>query len=246
MKVETKRKIVSIISLSLFVIVLTLGAIFIGEPIVKIVSDPQEFREWTQAQPASEFIFILMNVIQIVIAVIPGELFEVAAGCAFGIFWGMVLSLIGVLIGSAITFALSKRFGVKIVDAFYPIEKINELRFLRSEKGLRTTYLILMLIPGTPKDLLTYVFGLTKLGWMDYLWISVIGRFPNIFLSVLSGHHYVEGNYITAVVIYAVTFVAALIGAYFYKKYLNSKAKQASADEIEENADSSTQGSEEK
>ena len=65
----------------------------------------------------------------------------------------------GILIGSVVIFAFVRKFGIRLVEIFFPIEKINSLKFLKNTKSLNTTAFIVFFIPGTPKDLLTYLYN---------------------------------------------------------------------------------------
>ena len=76
---------------------------------------------------AGKIAFIGMEVIKVVIAVIPGEPFELAAGYAFGTWEGLLLCTIGITIGSLIVFFLVKKFGMSIVRIFFKQEKIDKM-----------------------------------------------------------------------------------------------------------------------
>jgi membrane protein DedA with SNARE-associated domain len=80
-----------------------------------------------------------------------GRTFGDRAGYAFGIWEGTLLCLVGAVIGSIIVFALVRHFGVKLVEVFYPREKIMSLRFLQNKKRMNLLVILILLIPGTPR-----------------------------------------------------------------------------------------------
>ena len=75
----------------------------------------------------------------------------------------MFLCLLGTEIGSLVIILLTKLFGRRLVNLFIPIEKIDSLKFLKDKKTVYKTLFVIYLIPGTPKDVLTYAAGITDL-----------------------------------------------------------------------------------
>ena len=77
---------------------------------------------------------LVIQFLQVFIALTPGELVETAAGFAFGPLWGTVICYLGVAAASAVVFLLTRKFGIKLVELFVSRDKINELRFLNTEQ----------------------------------------------------------------------------------------------------------------
>ena len=77
-----------------------------------------------------------MVIFQVVIALVPGEPLEIGAGYAFGAVEGTILVVIGITLGSVMVLGLVRKFGVKLVEVFFDIEKIKKLKFLHDEKRL--------------------------------------------------------------------------------------------------------------
>ena len=121
---------------------------------------------------------ILISAVQVVVALIPGELVEISAGYVFGAWGGALLCLAGTTLGSVLVLLLVRRFGGRFVYAFYPKEKIDALPILRNPKKRNLLTLVLFLLPGTPKDLLTYGIGLTDMSIPSYLALTTVARFP--------------------------------------------------------------------
>ena len=125
--------------------------------LLHLASDPERFRDWVDSHGVGgQFILIGMQVLQVVVALIPGEVIEVGAGYAFGAVEGTSLCLSGVALGSTIIFLLTRLFGVRMVEAFISREKLYAFSFMKDEKKLNRLIFLVFFIPGTPKDLLTY------------------------------------------------------------------------------------------
>ena len=121
---------------------------------IEFVREPERFRAWVDSSGfVSRVIFVGMVIFQLIIALIPGEPLEMGAGYAFGAVEGTILCIIGCVIGSALVFLFVRRFGVKLVEVFFPREKIRSLRFLQDSRRLNLLTFIVFFIPGTPKDL---------------------------------------------------------------------------------------------
>ncbi|MBR5768653.1 MAG: TVP38/TMEM64 family protein [Clostridia bacterium] len=236
------KKIITIVSLVIFVLFFAAIAWFVGRPMLKFVKEPEQFRAWVDGHGiVGQLAFIGMQVLQVVVAVIPGEPLELGAGYAFGVFGGLALCLIGVFIGGAIIFALTRWLGMKALEAFFPREKIESLKFLQNEKRLELIAFILFFIPGTPKDLLTYFGGLTPIKWYKWLLITTFARVPSIITSVIAGNALGQKDYTLAIVITAATLVISAAGLVVYgvitkKRRDKAKAEEAAA-EAEAEAD---------
>ncbi len=161
-----------------------------------------------------------IQVIQIVVSPIPGEVIETGMGLCFGWFWGAFICLAGGALAAAIIMLFVKKYGIKFVELFVSTDKINQLRFINNPKKLKRTVFLLYLIPGTPKDPLIFFFGLTKISVMDFVVIQTIARVPSIVSSTVGGEFLVNENYLGAILIYAITGALALIGLIFYNKIL--------------------------
>ena len=164
----------------------------------------------------SAVIMVLICMAQVVIAFIPGEVVEVAAGYAFGAWWGAVLCTLGITMGSIISIWLARRFGRKLIEAFYPREKLDSMPVLSDPKKRNVFVALLFLIPGTPKDLITYIIGLTEMSIPLYVVISSLCRFPSIIMSTLSGDAMGEQKWMTALWFFVITGVLSGIGYLIY------------------------------
>ncbi len=165
-------------------------------------------------------VFLVLQIIQIVVALIPGGIIQIIAGVAFGGFWGTLLSVIGCLMGSFIVFSLVRRFGKPIVEAFIDSKGIKEFSFLTDAKKLEMMVFILFLIPGIPKDALTYIAPLTKIKISVFLTLATLARIPAMIMSCVFGSSLGDGNIITAVIIFAFVACLGIIGILYRDKII--------------------------
>ena len=216
---EKHKKIVYILAIIIFIAFMAAITWFVGRPMVELAEDPEAFRAWVDASGImGRILFVGMVVLQVVVAFIPGEPIELAAGYAFGFWEGSLLTLAGFLIGSWLVFALVRRFGIKLVEVFFSKNKLAEIKFLQNPKKTKVISLLLMLIPGTPKDMLSYFAGLTKLTTFEWLTIVALGRLPSLITSTITGAAAGEKNYLLSAISLGVTLLITLAGILYYRR----------------------------
>lgn len=201
------------------------SAVFLGLTILLIIlfreylSDAEYVRSLiAQNYFLGGLCLVLICAVQVVVALVPGELVEIAAGYAFGAVWGTVLCVIGIMLGSIAVILLVRRFGRRFVYAFYPKEKMDKLPILSDPKKRNTLVLILFLIPGTPKDMFTYAVGLTDMSIPLYLLLTTFARLPSVVSSTVGGSAVGDKQYLVAVIVFAVTAVISLGGLLIYHR----------------------------
>ena len=123
---QSRRTAIGIAILVAFLAVSAVLYLRIGKPMVDMVRDPARLRAWLDGFGwKSRIVYAAMVCFQVIVAIIPGEPLELAAGYAFGAFEGTLICLAGIFVGSMIVFLLVRRFGVKLVRLFFSDEKIN-------------------------------------------------------------------------------------------------------------------------
>lgn len=221
------KKMLSVLSIIVFVVFFALVCWYIGRPMISLASEPEQFRDWIDDKGfMGKIIFIGMVVLQVVFAIIPGEPFEIGAGYSFGAFEGTVLCIIGGVIGGLIVFAFVRKFGIKVVEVFFPVERINNLKFLSNKKHFYTLVFLIYLIPGTPKDLILYFLGVTKISLPFFILVMSVARLPSIVTSTIGGNALGMQNYITAVIVFAITILVSVIGYFVYKRITDNKQNE--------------------
>lgn len=225
---EKHKKIVYFFAIFIFLAFMGAVTVVIGRPLIAFAEDPEAFRAWVDASGIwGRVIFVGMVALQVVVAFIPGEPIELAAGYAFGFLEGSLLTLAGFLLGSWIVFALVRRFGMKLVEVFFPKNKLTEIKFLQNPKKTKVITFLLMLIPGTPKDMLSYFAGLTKLKLWEWLAIVAVGRLPSLLTSTITGAAAGEKNYLLSGISLGVTLLITLAGILYYRRLTKQEQEES-------------------
>ena len=223
---DKHRKILYLASVLFFILFCVVIGWYIGIPMVRFAEEPEQFRSWVDRSSIwGRLLFVGMVFLQVIVALIPGEPLELAAGYAFGALEGTVLSMLGIVLGSWVIFIAVRRFGQKLVEVFFPEKDLKQLSFLKNPKKAKALAFILMTIPGTPKDMLSYVAGLTPLTLKEWLTIVVIARIPSLLTSTVSGGAAGEENYLLAGIMLALTLIFSGVGILYYRKICKEQAE---------------------
>ncbi len=193
-------------------------------PLINFIEDPDSLALWIEnAGIWGPIVFMLLNTAQVLLAIIPGGPFEVAAGALFGPWAGTLMCDVAMTAGGMMTFFFVRKFGMKFIELFVDHEEIESVKFLHSNEKYTTLLFLFFLLPGTPKDLMCYVVGLTDIKWTTWLIINFIGRFPAILLSALGGSALGEQKYGIFIAAFAIIIVLYFLGTYLYKKLNHAK-----------------------
>lgn len=229
-----RRRIVALVSLAVVIALVSWLTVFLVQKFSVFGSDPAAFKAFIEEYGWKGWLVGLgIQILQVVISLIPGEVVEVGMGYAFGWLGGTALCLLGVALASSVIFLLVKRWGVQLVELFISRKKIDELRFINSEQRLKRTVFLLFFIPGTPKDLFTYFIGLTRIKLHEFLIISLIARIPTVVSSTVGGNLIQDESYWGAILLFAVTGAVSLFGIVIYNRllaYRNRKKKEKPSD----------------
>jgi uncharacterized membrane protein YdjX (TVP38/TMEM64 family) len=233
---EKQRKIVWLAAVLIFITFMVLITIFVGGPLVKFAGEPAQFKAWVDSAGIwGRILFVGIVALQVVVAFIPGEPIELAAGYAFGFWEGSFLAMLGLVLGSWLIFSMVRKFGVKLVEVFFPSKKIEEFSFLKNPKKTKIIMFLLVMIPGAPKDFFSYFAGLTKMTTLEWLLIVAIGRIPSLITSTVTGAAAGEENYVLTVVMFAITALISLGGIIYYR-WICKKEKEEQLQEKEDPA----------
>ena len=216
---KKQQKIIAVAAIVIYIAVMAAMGIFIGIPIVRFVSEPEQFRLWVESHGLlGPVLYVAFVTLQVVVALLPGEVFEIVGGYAFGTVWGTALCLFGSAVGSVIVFGLVRRYGIKLVQVFFPVEKLKALHFLKNSPKRIFLFVIIFMIPGTPKDLLCYYAGLTDMKFVTFIIIATLGRIPAMITSTLGGDALGLQNYMFASVVFVVAIAISGIGLIIYNQ----------------------------
>ena len=226
---QKQKKWIVGVGLLLFLILSALVCWYAGRPLIQFAKEPERFRAWVDSQGIwGPLLFLGMIVLQIVVAIIPGEPLEIAAGYAFGAVEGTLLCLLGAFAGRLAVFLLVRCYGTKAVELFFPKEKFQSLRFLQNERRLTFWVFFLFFLPGTPKDLLCYIVGLTKLPLASWLIISATAPLPSIITSTVGGDALGMGDYAFAAAVFIITMAVSGMGLLVYRAVCRARERRES------------------
>ena len=181
--------------------------------------------------PYSPLVFILLQIIQVVIAPIPGEAIEFLGGYVFGVWGGMLYSMIGLILGSWFAFSIARIFEKRAVEKFVSPELRRQFDYLIGHEGVILSFL-LFLIPGFPKDALCYILGLTPMHWGIFLIISTLGRIPGTLLATLQGAKAFDQQYVTLLILLVISALIILV-FYIYHENIHQWIKKRSKASIQ-------------
>ena len=226
---ERQKKWIAGGGLCLFLLLSLLIFWFAGRPLIRFAQEPERFRQWVDQQGLwAHVLFTGMVILQVIVAVIPGEPLEIAAGYAFGAVEGTLLCVLGTFIGGMLVFLLVRRFGLRAVEVFFPEEKLRRLRFLHNERRLARWVFVIFFLPGTPKDVLCYFVGLTPMPLRTWALISAVARLPSIVTSTVGGDALGMGNYTFAVIVFTATLAVSGLGLLFYRAVCAARERRKS------------------
>lgn len=159
-----------------------------------------------------------INIVQVLLAFLPGEPVELASGYAFGFWEGTALCLVASGLATSMIYWATRRWGWKLVGLFFDRSLFDRFSWLKSAKRLELIMFIVFLIPGTPKDFLTYFAGLTNMRFLPVVLIATFGRIPSIVTSTIAASAIGSGNWpLVACTLVASAFLLA-VGGLMYRR----------------------------
>lgn len=194
-------------------------------PYFRKLSEPEcqaQLQQWVGKMGVKGLIIILgIQILQVIIAFIPGEPVELLSGALYGTVGGLVICLTGCIFASAIIFALSKRFGKKLLYVLFNEEKVKSWKWLQDSKKCDMVTFILFFIPGTPKDMLTYIVGITEMKTGKFIRISTLARIPSVVTSTMIGSTMRHGDWVISLTVFVITGLIGIIGIGFKERILH-------------------------
>ena len=137
--------------------------------------------------------FIVIQSLQVIISPIPGEVTGAAGGFLFGIAWGFIYSTIGLTAGTLVCFGIGRRLGAPFVRRFVADHHWDRMGFIVEAEGAVLAF-VLYLIPGFPKDIMSYLFGLSPMPFWVFAVVSTLGRIPGTWFLSAQGAHAAAGQ----------------------------------------------------
>ena len=178
-----KKKLYKLILNIVLIIGFLAGMVFVtikyGPMVTEFARKPEQMRNTLNSFGwKGVLIFMLLQVLQVVVAAIPGEITQLAGGYIYGTWLGTLYSLSGIVLGSVLVFYVSRLLGYSLVKTFVSKKNLEKFDFMINSNKSEITMFLLFLIPGIPKDILTYLAGLTPIKPLRFFIIITIGRLP--------------------------------------------------------------------
>ena len=213
-----KDDIVRLVGLVVF-IVLTIGIVVALWPSLRLVFEPGGVNRLIsdiQDKGALGVLMLLgLQLLQIIVAVIPGEVVQMAAGILYGPLWGTLIILLGCVVSSGIVYQLVHRLGAPFVHAMVPKKYLVKFYEFEHSGKLSLTVFILFLIPGMPKDAFTYIVPLFNLRMRTFLALTTIARIPGVIISTYAAAGLADGDIKTSLILFGIAAVLVVLGIVF-------------------------------
>jgi uncharacterized membrane protein YdjX (TVP38/TMEM64 family) len=180
-----------------------------------VFTDKERIRQVLDAAgPLAPLLFILVQVLQVVFAPIPGEATGFIGGFLFGVPLGMLYSTIGLTVGSVLAFLLGRWLEVHFVTRVVNPETLKRFDFLMERQGALVAF-FLFVIPGFPKDYLCFILGLSQMSLRLFLVLCTVGRLPGTLMLTLQGAKVYEGDYLFSAILIGLCLLLGLVLYYF-------------------------------
>ena len=200
------------VGLAILAILLVVGGVLTSR-FLWLFEEPEAVREAvTTFGPFAPLAFVLLQVVQVVVAPIPSHVLSFAAGYLFGPFWGFVYSMVGAIAGTFVALLLARRYGRPVVERFVAPEVLDRFDAYLGEYGVVGVFVV-FLLPGFPDDVVCLVAGCSELDIRKILVAATLGRIPGYLVLVLSGAGVAEGELYESV---SLLLGAAVIGSILF------------------------------
>ena len=233
MKKKKNLKIFKIILFTIVVIILMIMTIYLF-PVMKNLSTKEGQVAFKQKVDNSGFygiaLLFLIQLAQIFLFILPGEPIEILAGMCYGWIWGTIFIMISSAIIASLIFMLVRKIGKQFVYDFSDEEKIKKIensKLFKNPKKIEIVLFILFLIPGTPKDLLTYLSGLLPIKMSRFVLLSTIARIPSIVTSTIAGANIAVGDWRKAILLYILIVAIVVILLYIFNIFDKDKTTES-------------------
>ena len=225
MEKKKSLKIFKIILFTIVVIILAIITIYLF-PVMRNLSTKEgqiAFKEKvTNSGTIGMLLLFVIQISQIFLFILPGEPIEILAGMCYGWIWGTIFIMISSAIIASLIFMLVRKIGKQFVYDFSDEEKIKKMensKLFKNPKKIEIVLFILFLIPGTPKDLLTYISGLLPIKMSRFILLSTIARIPSIVTSTIAGANIAVGDWRKAIILYILIVAIVAIVLYIFNLF---------------------------
>ncbi len=171
-------------------------------------------------QRGAPLFFVLLQIVQVIIFIIPGEVVQIAGGYLFGVIGGSLLSLAGIALGSIANWSLGYLLGARFVQAVGGTERYRKFHTLLQQRKAWRIFFLLFLIPGIPKDLLTYLGGAARVAMPPFLLLAMAGRLPALIGSTVIGAGIAQQTWGLTIALTSMALLIFLLGVLWREKII--------------------------
>lgn len=198
-----------------------------------ILRDPNKIKDAIMAYGRySVPAFLILQMIQVIVFFIPGEIIQIAGGYIFGTIYGSIISLIGISLGGMVVYLISRKYGKPFVKKIISKKQIKYFDKILKFGSINYVVFLLYLIPGIPKDALAYICGISDISFKDFAIYSTVGRLPGIFMSAYFGAKISSRNVPLLVAIAVVMTILFIIGVFKGEKIIRNLSSKENNSEL--------------
>jgi uncharacterized membrane protein YdjX (TVP38/TMEM64 family) len=204
-------------------------ALIIGVPLHIYFNYPELIEQFRTMESTNDFlaryegvgilVYVGLQIIQVLVSIIPGQVVQFAGGYAYGFWLGYLFAIIGIGIGTILSFYLARFLGKDAMHIIFGKERITKFINQLNSKKAFAIILILFIIPGIPKDLIVYAAGVSEFRFKIFLILSMTGRTPALMITVMMGSMLHKGSYFGMIML-GIGAVLAFIFCFFNRQHL--------------------------
>ncbi|MBU3155879.1 VTT domain-containing protein [Clostridium estertheticum] len=195
--------------------------------IIEITISPEKFRRYIVSLGNWGIVaYLSFQVLQTVVAPIPGEVIQVAGGYIYGSVLGTFYSTLGMMLGGIIIFYFTRLIAFSFVEKIVKRTSTQWLTKIISSKKFPIVMFVMFIVPGMPKDLLIYMAALTPIKSLKFFILLLVGRLPGTAAVVCIGSNIHHKNYMFSIALVVVSVLLVILGILYKDKIINKFSEE--------------------
>lgn len=185
--------------------------------------DPLVLQHWLSSLGSWSWpVFLVLQVVQVLVFWVPGEVVQIAGGMVFGVGTGTLLSSVGLTMGNLLAFALARNLGRERLERWLSSHDLSRWASLVHHPRLDLILGVIFFLPFVPKDVFCYLAGLSSVKPFRFFWVTTLARIPSLALSTWMGALAVQGLGALFLVVLTVSTVLGLVILVYRKSLLST------------------------
>lgn len=172
----------------------------------------------------SVIVLIGLYAVKSISVVIPLTIFFVSAGIMYGAVFGIIVSIIGLVVSFTVPYFIGRFSAGGLIDALvkkYPkIKKIQEI----SHKNDFFVAYVTRAVVFVPGDIVSLLHGANSLKYRQYLFGSLLGVFPEMVFQVMVGNYLGQDVSARMIVAFVVMIAVSAILSIIINRIINKKS----------------------